>query len=171
MKKIRLLLYYCFSSKLPNSWFPGGKLYNKIRRANLRGVVSVGGNTKIQRGVYIGSGNNVSIGRNCQVNENTRLDNVQIGNHVMIARECIVLGKMHENSSAELPMSEQGVKPVQPTIIEDDVWLGLRVIVMPGVTIRKGCIVAAGAVLTKDTEPYGVYAGVPAKRIKNRNHA
>lgn len=170
MKKIRLLLYYCFSSKLPNSWFPGGKWYNKIRRANLRGVVPVGGNTKIQRGVYIGSGNNVSIGSNCQVNENTRLDNVLIGNHVMIARECIVLGKMHENSSAELPMSEQGVKPVQPTIIEDDVWLGLRVIVMPGVTIRKGCIVAAGAVLTKDTEPYGVYAGVPAKRIKNRNH-
>ena len=52
--------------------------------------------------------------------------------------------------------------------IEDDVWLGLRVIVLPGVTICKGGIIGAGAVLTKDTEAYGVYVGVPARLIQKR---
>jgi maltose O-acetyltransferase len=75
---------------------------------------------------------------------------------------------MHESANPGIPMISQGVKDVQKTHIEDDVWLGLRVIVMPGVRIRTGCIIAAGGVVTKDTEPYGIYGGVPAKLIKKR---
>jgi maltose O-acetyltransferase len=97
-----------------------------------------------------------------------RLDNVTIGNNVMIARESVVLGKMHESADPNIPMMNQGVKDVQKTIIEDDVWLGLRVVVMPGVRISTGCIIAAGGVVTRDTEPYGIYGGVPAKLIKKR---
>lgn len=51
-------------------------------------------------------------------------------------------------------------------VVEDGCWLGGNVTVLPGVTIKKGCIVGAGAVVTKDTEPDGLYAGIPAKRIK-----
>lgn len=168
MKKIKLIFYYLFFSKLPNSWWPGGKLFNSLRVKFVKGILPVGKNTKIQRSVYIGSGNNIVIGNNCQINELVRLDNVTIGNNVMIARECILLGKMHETANIDIPMNEQGVKEVKRTIIEDDVWLGLRVIVMPGVHIRKGTIIAAGAVVTKDTEEYGVYGGVPAKLLKLR---
>ena len=168
MKKIKLLLYYLFFSKLPNSWWPGGRFFNKLRVACVRSILPTGKNIKIQRSVYIGSGNNIVIGNNCQINELARLDNVSIGNNVMIARESIILGKMHESSAVDVPMNEQGVKEVKRTIIEDDVWLGLRVVVMPGVTISKGTIVAAGAVVTKDTEPFGIYGGVPAKLIKKR---
>lgn len=168
MKKIKLLFYYLFFSKLPNSWWPGGKLFNRLRVSCVKGIIPVGKNTKIQRAVYIGSGNNIVIGNNCQVNERVRLDNVNIGNNVMIARECIILGKMHESTDIHTPMNEQGVKDVKKTCIEDDVWLGLRVVVMPGIHIRKGTIIAAGAVVTKDTEAYGVYGGVPAKLIKQR---
>lgn len=168
MKKIKLLFYYLFFSKLPNSWWPGGKLFNRLRVSCVKGIIPVGKNTKIQRSVYIGSGNNIVIGSNCQVNELVRLDNVNIGNNVMIARECIILGKMHESADIHTPMNEQGVKDVKRTCIEDDVWLGLRVVVMPGIHIRKGTIIAAGAVVTKDTEAYGVYGGVPAKLIKQR---
>lgn len=168
MKKIKLILYYLFISRLPNSWWPGGRLYNRLRIACLRGIISIGSNTKIQRSVYVGNGNHIGIGNNCLINELVRLDNVSIGNNVMIARESIVLGKMHESADPNIPMTSQGVKDVQRTIIEDDVWLGLRVVVMPGVHIRTGCIIAAGGVVTKDTEPFGIYGGVPAKLIKKR---
>jgi maltose O-acetyltransferase len=168
MKKIKLLLYYLFFSKLPNSWWPGGRFFNKLRVACVRSILPTGKNIKIQRSVYIGSGNNIVIGNNCQINELARLDNVVIGNNVMIARESIILGKMHESNDVNVPMNEQGVKDVRQTIIEDDVWLGLRVVVMPGVTISKGTIIAAGAVVTKDTEPFSIYGGVPAKLIKRR---
>jgi maltose O-acetyltransferase len=168
MKKIKLILYYALISRLPNSWWPGGRLYNALRTASLRGIIRIGQNTKIQRSVYVGNGNHIEIGHNCLINELVRLDNVSIGNNVMIARESIVLGKMHESANPGIPMISQGVKDVQKTHIEDDVWLGLRVIVMPGVRIRTGCIIAAGGVVTKDTEPYGIYGGVPAKLIKKR---
>lgn len=56
----------------------------------------------------------------------------------------------------------------KPIVIEDYVWLGPRVIVLPGVTVREGCVVAASAVVTRSTEPYGVYAGIPARRIAER---
>lgn len=52
--------------------------------------------------------------------------------------------------------------------IGDDCWIGRRAIIMPGVEIAKGCIIGAGAVVTKNTQPYGIYGGVPAKRMKER---
>lgn len=53
-------------------------------------------------------------------------------------------------------------------VIEDDVWMGARCMVMPGVTIGRGSIIAAGAVVTKDIPPYSVAAGVPAKVVRSR---
>ena len=149
MKKIKLALYYLLFSKLPNSFWPGGSLYNRLRLLSLKGVMHIGCNNRIQRSVYVGNGNSIVIGNNCQINELVRLDNVELGNNVMIARETIILGKMHESNGLDKPMSEQGVKEVNKTYIEDDVWLGLRVVVMPGVRIRKGCIIAAGCIVQK----------------------
>lgn len=169
MKKIKLVLYYSFFSLLPSSWWPGGKLFNRLRIFSLEGVVPIGKGTKIQKQVYVGSGNNVVIGEQCQINEKVRLDNVTVGSNVMIARECIVLGKLHEMDSTEIPMSDQGRMIPEKSVIEDDVWLGLRVMILPGVKIRTGSVVGAGAVVTKDTEPYGIYGGVPAKLIRYRN--
>ena len=53
-------------------------------------------------------------------------------------------------------------------VIEDDVWIGANATILKGVTIREGCVIAAGAVVVKNTEPYGIYAGIPAVRIKDR---
>ena len=168
IKKTCLILYYIFASKLPNSTFPLGKLFNNLRTTILSKVITLGEGCKIQRNVYIGNGTDISIGSNCQINDNVRLDNIKIGNKVMIARDCIMLGKMHESSNINVPMIEQGEKPVSPTVIEDNVWIGARVIIMPGLLIKSGTIVAAGAVLTKSTESNRIYAGVPAKEIKRR---
>lgn len=168
MKRLSLLFYYLIASILPSYWWPGGKFFNSLRLFFLRKVIPVGKGTKIQKGVYIGSGNGVSIGSYCQINEKVRLDNVTIGNNVMIARECIVLGKTHLNDDVNVPMAEQGRSEAYSSFIEDDVWLGLRVIVMPGTRIGKGSIIGAGAVVTKDIPPYTVWGGVPAKLIKIR---
>ena len=56
----------------------------------------------------------------------------------------------------------------QDVIIEKDVWIGANVTILKGVTVAEGCVVGAGTVLTKSTHPYGVYVGVPGKRISER---
>jgi len=86
----------------------------------------------------------------------------------MIARESILLSKGHETESIERPMVEQGHPKNNPIIIESDVWIGIRSIILPGVTIKHGSILGAGSILTKDTIEYSVNAGVPAKYIKKR---
>ena len=123
MKKIYLILYYFIFSNLPNSWWPMGKLFNKLRITIAQRILSIGANVLIEKNVYFGSGNNVSIGNDCQINEAVRLDNVTIGNNVMIARETIILENMHESKDLDILMNMLGVKDVQKTILEDNVWL------------------------------------------------
>ena len=168
MKKINLILYYLFASNLPSLWWPGGNYYNRLRILLLKKIIKIGKHTKIQKKVYVGSGNNVIIGDNCQINELVRLDNVKIGNNVMIAREVIFLGKTHNNSSLDLPMSDQGFSDDFFSHVENDVWIGLRSIILPGLTIGKGAIIGAGSVVTKNIPPYTIWGGVPAKLIKSR---
>jgi len=168
MKKISLFLYYLFASKLPDYAFPGGKLFNRLRISLLRKVIPIGKNCRIQSKVYVGDGNNISIGNNCRINDHVKLDNVKIGDYVMIAKGTQILGKMHKFERIDIPMLLQKGDEQPQTIIEDDVWLGLDVKIMPGLKISTGSIIAAGAVLTKSTEPYGIYGGIPAKLIRYR---
>jgi len=169
MKKLYLIIYYIFIKQLPSSFYPLGGCFNYIRIIILKKVIrDFGIKNKIQKGVYFGNGQDISIGSNCQINENVKLDNVVIGNYVMIAPGVTILGKMHNFSSIETPMILQGEKKVLPTIIEDDTWIGTNAIIMPGITISKGSIIGAGSVVTKNTNQFGIYAGVPAKLIKYR---
>lgn len=168
MKVFFLVLYYLIASKLPNYSFPGGKFYNWMRVYCMKRFMQIGEHNRIMRNVYVGNGKDVVIGNNCRINESVRLDNVRIGDHVMIARESVFLGKTHEASDREIPMERQGNRVMNQTIVDDDVWIGIRTIVLPGLRIAKGGIIGAGSVLTKSTEEYSVYAGVPAKKIKSR---
>lgn len=122
------------------------------------------------RKVYVGNGKNIQIGDYCKINDHVRLNNVIIGNHVLIARESVILGKMHAYDKTDVPIALQGNLDVKPTIISDNVWIGLRCIIFPALTIGNDAIIAAGAVLTKNVEPQSIYGGVPAKFIKNRQH-
>jgi len=65
-------------------------------------------------------------------------------------------------------MWQQGFEEDRPVIIEDDIWIGSRVIILPGIRICHGSIIGAGAVVTKDVEPYTIVGGVPAKVIGYR---
>lgn len=168
MKKIFLLFYYLLASKMPNYSVPFGSIFNAMRIKIMRRIIPVGQHCRIMRNIYIGSGNNISIGSYCRINENVRLANVTIGNHVMIARETIVLGRSHQHKDLQIPMERQGNVDMPQTTIKNNVWIGARVIILPGLVLEDGCIIGAGAVVTKSTEKNGIYGGVPAKLIKYR---
>ena len=73
----------------------------------------------------------------------------------------------HRYHDADRPYQEQGYE-FGTVVIEDDVWVGARSVILAGVRLARGTVVAAGAVVTKDTEPYSVVAGVPARPIGRR---
>ncbi len=93
---------------------------------------------------------------------------ISIGNNVMISPRVSIYAENHVFDNPEILMKEQGVTQA-PVIIEDDCWIASNSIILAGVTIGKGSVIAAGSVVTKDIPPYSVAAGVPAKVIKQRN--
>lgn len=133
-------------------------------------------------------GENVELWENCGIGGNVRIDdNSKIGSYValwgmgsrdpmidigkwcMFGPETIVLARGHEHGDPEEPVWTQGPKePKKPVTIGDRVWITVRCIIMPEVTIGEGVIIGAGSVVTKDIPPYAIAAGVPAKVIKWR---
>ena len=112
---------------------------------------------------------NISIGNNSGIGADSLIfaaDKVEIGNDVLIAPQLVIYTANHE-TRRELPMIQQGMKNA-PVRIGNDVWIGVRVTILPGVTIGDGAVIAAGAVLTKDVAPYAIVGGVPAKQIGER---
>ena len=96
---------------------------------------------------------------------NTIIGPVEIGNNVNLAQGITVTALNHNFSDTNKRIDEQGVS-TNPVTIEDDVWIGANAVILPGVTIGEHCVVAAGAVVTKDVPPHSLVAGVPAKVIK-----
>ncbi len=101
---------------------------------------------------------------------NPLVSDIIIGKHCMIAAKCAFVSYQHEAGSIERPMREQPLTSRGDIVLEDDVWLGLQVCVMDGVTIGKGAVVGAGSVVTKDIPAYTVAAGVPARVIRERRN-
>ncbi len=91
-----------------------------------------------------------------------------IGNNVMMAPDVVILTQNHKFDRRDIPMIEQGFKDEQPVAICDDVWIGVRVIILPGVTVGKGTILASGAIVTKDVPEYAIVCSNPARVIKER---
>ena len=169
-KIICLICYYGFAKNLPESDVPHSfKLSKPIRSFFASRILEkTGSNINIEKGanfagIGIKIGNNSGIGINAVVQRH-----VTIGNDVMMGRDVIIMTTSHETSSTSIPMRYQGGKEPRPVTIGDDIWIGSRVIILPGVKIGTGSIIGAGAVVTRDVEPYSVVGGVPAKLIKMR---
>ncbi len=108
----------------------------------------------------------VLIGNHTRIGlHNTIIGPVKIGNHVNLAQGITVTALNHNFDDTNKRIDEQGVSTNAVTI-EDDVWIGANAVILPGVTIGNHCVVAAGAVVTKDVPPHSLVAGVPAKVIK-----
>jgi acetyltransferase-like isoleucine patch superfamily enzyme len=93
---------------------------------------------------------------------------IVIGNYVMLASHVAIVGGDHRFDVVGTPMVRTGLDDWKPVRIEDDVWVGHGAIILHGVTLGEGAIVAAGSVVTRDVPPYEVVAGVPARRLRDR---
>lgn len=121
---------------------------------------------------HVGGLGSVEIGEEVYINSCCVFysgNGIKIGNKVLIGPNCNIVPTNHNFDSIDLPIRNQGFQDSKGgVIIEDDVWLGANVTLLDGAIIRKGCIIAAGAVVNGPTEPFGIYAGIPAKKIKSR---
>ncbi len=106
-------------------------------------------------------GDYTRIGIHCTV-----IGPVCIGNHVNLAQGITVTALNHNFQDAEKRIDEQGIS-TQPVIIGDDVWIGANAVILPGVTIGRHAVIAAGAVVTKDVPDNTLVGGVPARVLKN----
>lgn len=111
------------------------------------------------------TGDNIEVGRNSVLNRRSYFDGrvgIKIGDFVNVSPEVYILTLQHEPNDTFFSCKGGEV------IIDDYVWIGVRAIILPGVHIGEGAVIAAGAVVTKDVPPYTIVAGVPAKEIKKR---
>jgi len=169
MKTIFAFLYYSIGKHLPNSNFPLGKLFLGLRVFFAKGFLKfTGSKVTLEGNIFFGDGRDIEIGNNSQINEECWIRNCKIGNNVMIAPYVMILNYGHKMDDVNIPMIQQGVKYYAQTIIEDDVWIGARTIILPGIKIGTGAVIGAGSVVTKNVETYSVVAGNPAKLIRTR---
>lgn len=164
--KIWRLFYALLGQWLPRSCYSIVSL--KIRYFFLKRIAkNVGKNVNIEQHVVFGE--EFEIGDNSTVGFRSDIYGlVKIGKDVMIGPEVAIYTHNHKHDEIDIPMIKQGYTENKPVYIEDNVWIGRRVLIMPGVCIGTGSIVAAGAVVTKNVEPYSIVGGNPAKIIKYR---
>jgi len=167
---IALFIYYFILKNLPSTNSPYA-LIVVLRSWVCKSMFKkMGRHVNIQKGVYFGKGDKISIGDYSGIGENSILgqtDEIQIGNNVLTGPQLMIFTQNHEFKDRTKLIREQGGTN-NPVTIEDDVWIGTDSIILSGVTLGKGTIVAAGSIVTKSTLPYSVIGGNPAKLIKKR---
>lgn len=125
----------------------------------------IGSDSFIFMDAWFDTQKNFKMGKNSVINQKCRLDNrggIIIGENVSISAEVCILTADHDLQSCDF------AGRTRPVHIEDYVFIGTRAIILPGVTLGKGCAVAAGAVVTRNVPPFTIVAGVPAKPIGKR---
>ena len=169
-RSIFWLGYYFFARHLPRShvsysfgsrairYFVLKRLFKKFGRyVNIEPKVIFSNMSESEIGDYSGIGMHSFIGT------------VKIGRDVMIGEELMAISRNHIFNDTNIPMRKQGWQEDKPIVIEDDVWIGARVIILPGRRIGKGSIIGAGTIVTKDVAPYTIVAGNPSRVIGKRS--
>jgi len=142
---------------------PSHHLRNWFYRRIMR--FEIGPRSSIFMDAWFDTRGNFRIGSDSVINQRCRLDNrggITIGDNVSLAAETCVLTADHDVRTTDNRGRERPIK------IDDYAFVGTRAMILPGVTIGRGAVVAAGAVVTRDVEPYTIVAGVPAKAIGQR---
>lgn len=140
---------------------------------------TIGSNFHAAREVFLWARDEITIGDDFYIGKYSIIEtNCRIGNGVIIANHVGIVGR-YDHCFQEIGAPIRLAKSIRDTnyawkgvddmtLIGNDVWIGYGSTILSGVTIGEGCIIAAGSVVTKDTEPYYIYAGVPAKKIQRR---
>ncbi len=125
----------------------------------------------IQPGVTFVESNRLVVGKNFGVNSGSYINavgGITMGDYVLIGSNVTISSGQHPIEGRLPPVFARPVIP-KPIVIEDDVWIGAGAVIMPGITLRRGTVVGANAVVTADTEEYSVMAGVPARKLRTRD--
>ena len=145
-------------------YIPSRRIRKAIYQAN---GITIGKGSNIHMWANFYEPKNIIIGEDSIIGDHAFLDGrdtLQIGDHVALASSVMIYNSQHD-------IDDEHFRPIsKPVIVKDYVFIGPRAIVLPGVTIGKGAVVAAGAVVTKDVEPFSVVGGVPAVKIKERQN-
>lgn len=168
-KLLCLIAYYGFARHLPASTSPLTHWTRKIRRLICHSIFDFcGENVNIENGARFAMGNGISIGTGSGLGVNCSVHGpLKIGDNVMMGPDVTILTHTHNIERTDIPMWQQGSQ-CREVVIGNDVWIGMRVIIMPGVKVGNGAVVGAGAVVTKDIPDYAIVGGVPAKVIRFR---
>ena len=155
-------------------WFVGGlpgAIGFAVRTAAYKLFFArLGGFAWVQHGVTIVQSNRLRVGRHFGCNTGSYINavgGIEIGDYVLIGSNVTISSGMHPIDGAEPPVFARPVIP-KPIRIEDDVWIGAGAVIVPGVTLRRGSVIGANAVVTRDTEPYSVNVGAPARKVRSR---
>lgn len=153
LKSLKHRLYLCRKTK---------RRASRLKRLRQTGV-TIGEGTYVHPTVDVLPG--ARIGADCWLNRDVFVDcAVQVGDHVYIEPRVTLCTATHEIGPS---YQRAGANVEAPIAIGKGSWLGQNVSVIAGVTIGNGCMIAAGAVVVHDYAPHGVYAGIPARRIKD----
>lgn len=142
---------------------------------NVRGkkIAHIGENTKVHPTVILRQAERIFIGDNCLINHNNVLQGgkktgkIIIGNHVHCGVNVMMFAFNHSTDKLDIPTIDQDYYDGD-IIIEDDVWIGAGTVILPGIKIGKGVVIASNSVVNKDVAPFTIVGGVPARLIKER---
>ena len=170
MKSLALIFYYGLAVRFPTQPFPGWRFGYWLRRLLMRLIAdNCGDSIIIKQNAYVGSGVGLSIGSNSQIGANSHIGPyVTIGNDVVMGPDVVIMTTAHAFEDPSIPVRLQGSLPIRPVIIADDVWIGTRAVILPGIEIGKGAIIGAGSVVTRNVAPYAIVGGNPAGVIRMR---
>lgn len=164
-----LILYYGFARYLPKS-NTCGNIGGLFRRFCCNRIFKKSGKCiNVERGAFFASGVDIEIGDYSGIGINAHIPNgTIIGDYVMMGPNVFILDINHNHDRIDIPMALQGSDEKKIVKIEDDVWIGRDVFILPGRIIKKGSIVAARTVVCKDFQEYSIIGGNPSKLIKSR---
>lgn len=150
-----------------------GRAYSWIYRKFWQTMIdSFGRHFIINKGFFVANPHLLKIGDNVFFNAHVKIFNnhewVTFGDFVSVGPNTSFITFNYDTDHWDRPMMYKPTRSYEPITVESDVWIGANCTILPGITIGRGAIVAAGSVVSHDVEPYSVVGGVPAKRIKYR---
>lgn len=174
MRIVWIIVYYGFARHLPKSTMPWiGKFGRWLRGRCVRHLFSECKceDINVEQGAYFGSGKNFYALGNTTLGKNFVSHNriVTIHGYLMMGEDVLFQGGGHKFENPDVMIGAEGNMPDSPLVIGEDVWIGARVIVLPGCKrIGAHSIIGAGAVVTHDVPDYAIVGGNPARVIRMR---
>ena len=167
-KRLCVLVYYFLAARLPRAPLPGGRVAYRLRRLLCKAIfLECEDNIVVGSNVYFGSGFEFKIGDFSELGMNAYLSrDVEIGRHVLMGPNVTILTYNHEFEDPAVLIHDQGYRARKPVRVGNDVWIGASSIILPGVSIGDGAIVAAGSVVTRPIPALAVVAGNPARIMR-----